>query len=151
MKKIIYRLTENDLHNLIKETVTKILKEDVLDNNNMSVNTSVVNDIDDVELDTIDNKANEAVFNGYGKDGSTYQIYAKFYVSEGEGVIPSYDYDVPDDYDADTINISDVHITKWNEDNEEIEVPYVNDFKFENELESQIEDELKSKYLINNH
>lgn len=145
----VYRLTESDLHNMIKNTVNRILKEGVLDNNNMAMETSVINNIENIELDSIEN--NQAIFNAYGKDGCDYQIYADFYVNEGKGVIPSNDYDVPDDFDSDVIEISDVVITKWDEYNEENRVPYDKDFSFENRLASEIEEYLHSRNMINNH
>ena len=148
MKKVVYRLTENDLHNMIKNTVDKILKESIFDNNNMSVDESIINNIDNIDINEIND--NEAIFDAYGKDGSNYQIYVSFYVSEGMGEIPSNDYDVPNDFDSDTIEIESVHITKWNEMNEEEEVPYNKNIKFEQYLSNQIEEYLHSNNKINN-
>lgn len=145
----VYRLTENDLHNMIKSTVNRILKESVLDNNNMSIDNSVIDNIANIELNEINN--NEAIFDGYGEDGSNYQIYVSFYVNEGMGEIPSNDYDVPSSFDEDTIEIESVHITKWNEMNEEEKVPYSKDIDFEGFLNDKIETYLHSNNMINNH
>ena len=147
----VYRLTENDLHNMIKNTVNRILKEGVLDNNNMSMETSVIDNIIKINLNDINKNTNEVIFDGYGKDGSNYQIYVSFYISEGKGVIPSNDYDVPDDYDADVVEVDSVKITKWNEYDDEIELPYTKNYRFENELASRIEEYLHSNSMINNH
>ena len=149
MKKKVLRLTESDLHNIIKRTVQRIIKEDVLNNNNMNMTVSEINNINYIEIDTIGN--GEAVFNASGNDESQYQIYVKYYVSEGMGVIPSHDYDVPDDYDGDSIDIDSVAITKWNEMNEEEDIPYTKNMRFESILANKIEEYLHSYGEINNH
>ena len=149
MKKQVIRLTEGDLHRIIRSTVNRILKEDVFDNNNMSMSSSEIENIVHMEINTLDNY--EAVFNASGNDGSEYQIYVGYYVNDGMGTIPSGDYDVPSDYDSDGIEISSVSITKWNEMNEEEEVPYSKDMGFEQELSIQIEEYLHSHNQINNH
>ena len=148
MKKRVLRLTEQDLHNIIKETVNKIIKESVFDNNNMDMLTSEINNIIDFEVNEVNN--GEAILNGFGKDGSHYQIYVLYYVNEGQGVIPSNDYNVPDDYDADTIDIRSINITKWNEMNEEEEIPYKKNIMFEDEIKNELEDYLNSSGMINN-
>lgn len=149
MKKKVLRLTESDLHNIIKRTVQRIIKEDVLNNNNMSMSVSEISNINHIEINEI--KDGNAIFNASGNDGSEYQIYVTYYVNEGKGVIPSHDYDVPDDYDNDTIDIIKVVITKWSEMNQEEEIPYTKDMRFEQELSSQIENYLHSNGNINNH
>ena len=149
MKKQVIRLTEGDLHRIIRSTVNRILKEDVFDNNNMSMSHSEIDNINYLDIDTVSD--NEAVFNASGADGSEYQIYVDYYVSEGMGTIPSRDYDVPDDYDEDKIEIISVSMTKWNDMNEEEEIPYNKNMKFEQELSYQIKEYLSSNNLINNH
>ena len=149
MKKQIIRLTEGDLHRIIKESVNRILKEDVFNNNNMSMPVFEIENINNIELNNIEGDV--AIFNASGNDGSEYQIYVTFHTNEGQGTIPSYDYDVPDDYDGDTIDIVKVEMTKWNDMNEEEDVPYTKDFEFEQTLSNEIENHLHSNGMINNH
>lgn len=149
MKKKVLRLTESDLHNIIKRTVQRIIKEDVLDNNNINMTVSEISNINHIEIDTIEN--GEAIFNASGNDGSQYQIYVSYYISEGMGEIPSSDYDVPSDYDGDSIHVMSVTMTKWNDMNEEEEIPYSKNMRFESMLSSKIEEYLHSKGMINNH
>ena len=148
MKKQIIRLTEGDLHRIIKESVNRILKEDVFNNNNMSMPVFEIENINNIELNNIEGDV--AIFNASGNDGSEYQIYVTFHTIEGRGTIPSHDYDVPDDYDGDTIDIVKVEITKWNDINEE-DIPYTKDFEFEQSLSNEIENHLHSNGMINNH
>lgn len=149
MKKQIIRLTEGDLHRIIKESVNRILKEDVFNNNNMSMPVFEIENINNIELNEIEGDV--AIFNASGNDGSEYQIYVTFYTNEGRGTIPSHDYDVPDDYDGDTIDIVKVEITKWSDMNEEEDIPYTKDFEFEQSLSNEIENHLHSNGMINNH
>jgi hypothetical protein len=149
MKKQVIRLTEGDLHRIIKESVNRILSEDVFNNNNMSMPVFEIENINNIELNNIEGDV--AIFNASGNDGSEYQIYVTFHTNEGQGNIPSYDYDVPDDYDGDTIDIVKVEITKWNDMNEEEDIPYTKDFEFEQSLSNEIENHLHSNGMINNH
>ena len=149
MKKQVIRLTEGDLHRIIKESVNRILSEDVFNNNNMSMPVFEIENINNIELNEIEGDV--AIFNANGNDGSDYQIYVTFYINEGQGTIPSHYYDVPDDYDGDTIDIVKVEITKWNDMNEEEDVPYTKDFEFEQSLSNEIENHLHSNGMINNH
>lgn len=149
MKKKLVRLTEGDLHRIIKESVNRILKEDVFNNNNMSMPVFEIENINNIELNEIE--GNVAIFNASGNDGSEYQIYVTFYINEGQGTIPWQYYDVPDDYDGDTIDIVKVEITKWNDMNEEEDIPYTKDFEFEQSLSNEIENHLHSNGMINNH
>ena len=63
MKKQIVRLTENDLHRIINESVSKILKED-LDNNNSLINEllNIKNDIDEAIKSCENGNAKAAIF-----------------------------------------------------------------------------------------
>ena len=149
MKKQVIRLTEGDLHRIIKESVNRIIKEGVFDNNNMDMSFNEINNISNIEINNIE--GDNAIFNAFGKDGSQYQIYVSFYINEGQGVIPSHDYDLQDDYDSDTIDILKVSITKWNEMNEEEEIPYSKNISFEEKLKNDIEEYLLSNNMINNH
>ena len=144
MKKQIIRLTENDLHKIINSTVNRILREDVFNNNNMSISTSEIDNIKHIDIDTIEN--NDAIFNASGKDGSQYQIYVRFYINKGLGRIPSHDYDVPDDYDEDSVEIESIYMTKWNDMNEEEDIPYTKNIDLEQELEYQIERYLEIRF-----
>ena len=149
MKKQVIRLTEGDLHRIIKESVNRIIKEGVFDNNNMDMSFNEINNISNIEINNIE--GDNAIFNAFGKDGSQYQIYVSFYINEGQGVIPSNDYDLQDDYDSDTIDVLKVSITKWNEMNEEEEIPYSKNISFEEKLKNDIEEYLLSNNMINNH
>ena len=149
MKKQVIRLTEGDLYRIIRESVNRILSEDVFNNNNMSMPVFEIENINNIELNNIEGDV--AIFNASGNDGSEYQIYVTFHTNEGQGTIPSYDYDVPNDYDGDTIDIVKVEMTRWNDMNEEEDVPYTKDFEFEQTLSNEIENHLHSNGMINNH
>jgi hypothetical protein len=148
MKKQVIRLTEGDLNYLIKSTVNRILKEDIFNNNNMSMEASEIDNISYIEINDIED--GRATFNASGEDNSEYQIYVTYYVNKGMGEIPSSDYDVPSDFDSDSISIESVAITKWNDMNEEEDIPYSKNIGFEQELADQIEEYLHSHGEINN-
>ena len=68
MKKQVIRLTEGDLHRIIKESVNRILSEDVFNNNNMSMPVFEIENINNMELNKIEGDV--AIFNASGNDGS---------------------------------------------------------------------------------
>ena len=134
MGKKIIRLTESDLHNIIKETVKKVIGENVMCENYIS--------------DILNGNIKEHTFSyyncrlNYSKDTALlecngvndyYEITATFDYDVKEGQ-KSYDYDMPDDPDELYVTLKNVRVITFNEEGEEIDLKYRGDCEELNDI-----------------
>lgn len=139
MKKVILRLTESDIHNMIRSTVNRMLKEDVLSQGvgEFDYKSDILKGrIDGGHISANDN---EVEFEVIGKSGAEYSIYATVSCDVQRGM-RSMDYDVPDDPDECSAKIISLEIAKYDEEtNDWTPIPYKRDPRFERALEQYLD------------
>lgn len=122
MAKQIIRLTESDLHNIIKETVRNILKENIEGENYLfDILNGTFDDVVDVEKN---DDFYQCHFIVEGESGEFYNIYANaiYFLTHGMG---SNDYDMPNDPDEFDVQLDSIDIKKVDgETSEEIDMFY---------------------------
>lgn len=149
MKKKVFRLTENDLQNIIKNTVNRILNEDFIPQVTNSFDYK--NDILQGKIDKcrVNWNDDECMIEAYGVSGAFYNIYVSFSCNVDRGM-QSTSYDVPDDPWETEVIIRNLEIIRWdNETNEEEKLPYEKDVNFERHLSNFIEVEPVDQYEYN--
>lgn len=117
MKKII-RLTENDLHRLIKNTLSKVIKES--NNEPIDITEGVISSIWDSNYDFDrweDGWHREVDFANEAGESYILDIYINREVKPG---LKSHDYDVPDDPDEINITLDIDNIRAFDADGEEM-------------------------------
>ena len=124
MTKKIIRLTEGDLHKIIKESIKQILKEDF---DNMDYVSDIINGEFDKNQDVEDKDGYYEIYLiCEGQSGTFYNIYVDATYTFTHGA-KSRDYDVPDDSDEFEIQIEKIIIKKFDEGlNDEIDLNYDN-------------------------
>ena len=136
MGKKIVRLTENDIKNIIIETVNKLVEDFSMQESNL---------YDDMVEGLIQNGASQIYVNAEQNDyaemeieGVSGQIYfLKVYLDHKQAVTNG-DYYTEDEYETNT-TINDISITYYDENNEEHNLEYVKDENFEQELLNYID------------
>lgn len=125
MKKII-RLTENDLHHIITNVVNRVLKED-MDYENYISDIIHARRIDDASIEFKNSTYDECEMNVIGRSGQEYHLFLSVNGNYSEGR-KSFDYDVPDDEPETDYEITDIKISKYDENtNSYIDVPLKGD------------------------
>lgn len=117
MKKII-RLTENDLHSIVKNTLSKVIKES--NNEPIDITEGLISSIWDSNYDFDrweDGWHREVDFANEAGESYIFDIYINREVRPG---LKSHDYDVPDDPDEINVTLDIDNIRAFDADGEEI-------------------------------
>lgn len=118
MKKII-RLTENDLHSIVKNTLKKVIKES--NNEPLDITESFISAIFDAQYywETFDEGWHREidVYNELGET-FTFDLYIYREITPGR---PSHDYDVPDDPDEVRVELEIDNVKYYDSEGDEIQ------------------------------
>jgi len=117
MKKII-KLTESDLHEIVKKTIRKVIKEN--NNEPLDITNSFISAIFDAQYhwDTWDEGWHRDV-DVYNEGGETFSFDLYVYRDITPGS-PSHDYDVPDDPDEVSVELEIDNVKAYDSEGNEI-------------------------------